>query len=1102
MKQKDTLHNPWAGLASYEDPAKSTRKLKFCGRDSETFDVSRLIDDNFFVTLYGKSGIGKTSLLNAGVFPALRREQYTPISLRLGMTDVSQSFQDIITQTIERSVLEDGGVIHLIPVVEEETDCSTVDYLWNWFARRRFLTANGQITFPVVVFDQFEEVFRHSESRTKTEVLLKQLHYLIDDSHAVSDCIVNGEEYTYDFNFRFVLSIREDDLYRLEDSIDNCSLTALKRCRYRLRSLSEQGAREAVLIPGEGLFRPEEQDGIVRTIIGIARNKEDQNISTNLLSLVCSRIFVEFQKKPEADSINQSLVDTFVKGNPFERFYDEATKGFSNKEKSYIEEHLVDSTGRRNSMPESDFLLHVPNGAKLLEGDTRILQRSSVSTDGGNYRIELIHDSFCEPLSKQREKREKRKRVRMFMAAVGVALLCLGIAATIFFLVNSNRSQKGTIAKQDEDLVLMNEQLKLTNKQLEEKKDSVQLRAQQLAEALKQIDEKNTALEKEKEIALLSAKQLAMAFGQVDEKNQELEETILTLNENRSRYIAEKAKDLVQNGDSYLACMIALEALDLCQTPEAEAALRNARQYNSSVLKGHSSTVWSVEFSPDGKQVTSTGSDAMAYVWDVSTGIGTRIEEITSASAGDQSCFSPDGKQILTVGSEVKVFDARSLHLIKVLDIDDFLIESAAYSPDGKKIYVSTYERILIFDASSFKLLSTIDFGDTYLTKHSFSPDGKRLCYFERYSDKEPLILDVGSGKICLVIPDHDITAMSFSPDGELVATATISGIIRLWDDQSGILKKELTVGDYVADIAFSPNGRHIASASWDGVVRLWDVPSGNLLKEFYGHENRVLSLSFNPDGNLLASSSWDNTIRIWDLDTIQPIVTKITPSYDRKVYQSPDGKKEGIVSWGKPVKIIDRNSEKVIFQLPEDTWQVHTLDFSPDNKTFVTSSQDYTTRIWDAATGEERMRFEHDEIVYTAVFSPNGNYIAAGDGVCLRIWNVKTGQQEMIINSPPRTVYSLAYDPSGIYLAALLENGTLRVYDTRDWITVLEYKVPSYVGDKSKVVFEYSRITVYSYEYKYSWDFPPLQDLIDETRKRFKDRQLTPEERKKYYLD
>lgn len=509
MRQKDIMQNPWAGLSSYEDPARSSRRLKFCGRDSDTFDVTRLIDDNFFVTLYGKSGIGKTSLLNAGVFPALRREQYTPLSLRLGMTENFQSFQDVITAAVERAVEEAGGRVYVIPVIEAQTDSTAIDYLWNWFACRRFLNADGQTTFPVVVFDQFEEVFRQSELRAKTEVLLAQLHYLIDESHAIGDCIVAGEEYTYDFNFRFVLSIREDDLYRLEDSIDNCALTALKRCRYRLRGLSEQGARAAILVPGEGLFRPEEQDQIVQTIIGIARNKEDQSISTNLLSLVCNRIFVDFQKKTDADYITKSLVDTFVKGNPFERFYEEATKGFSNKEKSYIEEHLVDSTGRRNSMPESDFLLHVPNGTKLLEGDTRILQRSSVSTDGGNYRIELIHDSFCEPLVELKRKRNLHRRILRFLRNGVIVLLFASIVISLLYMaeINSNLERKYSKSESSKRLS-------------ESQKDSIQ---KVLNDSIIQLDKQLIQLDKQLELEKTKYKQLLSKYKNVEHQCRKME---------------------------------------------------------------------------------------------------------------------------------------------------------------------------------------------------------------------------------------------------------------------------------------------------------------------------------------------------------------------------------------------------------------------------------------------------------------------------------------------------------------------------------------------------------------------------------------------------
>ena len=501
MKHDNNNQNPWAGLSSYEDPAKSEQKLKFCGRDNETKEVARLIDDNFFVTLYGKSGIGKTSLLNAGVFPALRREQYTPLSLRLGMTEETSSFQDVITQAIERAIEEIGGSVHVINVMDEQTEKDATDYFWRWFARRRFLSANGQITFPVLVFDQFEEVFRHKDSRRKTKVLLEQLNYLIDESHAIGDCVIDGKEYNYDFNFRFVLSIREDDLYRLEDALDNCSLPALKHCRYRLRSLSEQGARDAILIPGDGLFREDEKEEIAQTIIGIARNRDDKSISTNLLSLVCNRLYVESQEAGSSN-ISLSLLESFVKGNPFERFYNEATRGFSNKEKSYIEEHLVDSTGRRNSIPESDFLLHVKNGTKLIGGKNRILQRVGTSSDDGNYRIELIHDSFCEPLAELKEEREKLKRLKWLATTSCILLLTIGILGSMFYLYLQNQTKSGTIAEQEEQLRHERDSIKQTNLRLEQLLQNLQLANKQKDSANYQLERSYNQLS-EREIQLI-----------------------------------------------------------------------------------------------------------------------------------------------------------------------------------------------------------------------------------------------------------------------------------------------------------------------------------------------------------------------------------------------------------------------------------------------------------------------------------------------------------------------------------------------------------------------------------------------------------------------
>jgi hypothetical protein len=519
--------NPWAGLASYQDPEISELKLKFCGRDDDSYDVAKLIMGNVFVTLYGKSGIGKTSLLNAGVFPELREESFTPLSLRLGMRDEvhPQSYQTMITDAIEHLVKH----METFDVVAEQTDQKSVDFLWNFFARHRFYDNNDYQTAPVIVFDQFEEVFR--SNRKEAETLLRQIDYINDKDHTLDKCEVDGRPYRYEQNYRFVVSIREDDFYRLEDSIDNCYLPALKRCRYRLRSLSEEGARDAILIPGEGLFKTEEQEGIVNTIIQIARNKDDQSISTNLLSLVCSRIFVDFQKST-AEHISPAIVETFIKGNPFERFYNEATRGFSNREKSYIEDHLVDSSGRRNSIPESDFLLHVKNGAKLLEGNSRILQRINTSSDAGNSRIELIHDSFCEPLALLQEKRRKKRFRKRLLLLLTVLCIILGSVAISGYMLYTNhalelrngliqqslhitKEQKKFLQKQKDEMSLLNESLNRQIKINEIQKDSLN---EQLG-----INEKQ---KKELEQSLSEQQKLSQSLN---EKKRELEDTIIVI---------------------------------------------------------------------------------------------------------------------------------------------------------------------------------------------------------------------------------------------------------------------------------------------------------------------------------------------------------------------------------------------------------------------------------------------------------------------------------------------------------------------------------------------------------------------------------------------
>ena len=134
--------NPWAGPSSYPDPQNGGNPLLFCGRENESFDVAHLIDNNVFVTLYGRSGTGKTSLLNAGVFPLLRKKGYLPVSVRLSMDAFDISFQQSIIRKINQALI-DSGQMHTIEVVPLPDDDQAIEYLWSHFARTRYVDAAG-----------------------------------------------------------------------------------------------------------------------------------------------------------------------------------------------------------------------------------------------------------------------------------------------------------------------------------------------------------------------------------------------------------------------------------------------------------------------------------------------------------------------------------------------------------------------------------------------------------------------------------------------------------------------------------------------------------------------------------------------------------------------------------------------------------------------------------------------------------------------------------------------------------------------------------------------------------------------------------------------
>lgn len=286
-------------------------------------------------------------------------------------------------------------------------------------------------------------------------------------------------------------------------------------------------------------------------------------------------------------------------------------------------------------------------------------------------------------------------------------------------------------------------------------------------------------------------------------------------------------------------------------------------------IEGHSGSVESIAFSPDGKTLASGSYDASISLWDLSTGRQSKVFNHTYAVLS--VAFSPDGRTLATGSYDktVGLWDLKTWGKIQTLKGHSESVRSIAFSPDGKTLASGSWDKTVnLWDVASGSRIKTLQSHNSSVYSVAFSPDGRTLA--SGNDDGTVGLWDIATGSELKTLKLHKarVLYVVFSPDGRTLASGSSDNTVNLWDMASGVSIKTLKGhSDSVYSVAFSSDSRTLASGSRDKTISLWNLKTGNRLGILKGHNNAVNSVAFSPDDKMLASGSSDKTIDLWDLD-------------------------------------------------------------------------------------------------------------------------------------------------------------------------------------------------------------------------------------------